>query len=188
MRRRLLLPRTLLRAAWRPRGCFVRDERGVTVVEFALLAVPFFAVIGAILETAMILLASAVLDAAVHDANRLILTGQAQASGFDVEDFREAVCDHTFGLLTCSGIHLRVAPISDFTSASAAPPVDINCTETCDWTAPQVFTPGQRESVMMVQAYYKWPTLLNFANFTFANLGDNTRLLAAVRVFRNEPF
>ncbi|GLQ53265.1 pilus assembly protein TadG [Devosia nitrariae] len=185
----MLLPRTLLRAGRRRRGHFVHDERGATIVEFALLSVPFFAIIGAILETAMIFLASEVLDAAVHDANRLILTGQAQVSGFDAEDFRASICDHTFGFFgDCSGIHVRVTPVTSFASASAVPPVDITCTETCDWTAPQVFTPGQGSSVMMVQAYYKWPTLLNFANFTFANLGDNTRLLAAVRVFRNEPF
>lgn len=186
MKTRLLLPKVLLCAARRRPGYFVCDERGVTAVEFGLLALPFFAIIGAILETAMIFLASAVLDAAVHDANRLILTGQAQT--FGIEDFREAVCDHGFGLFTCANIHLQVTPVTSFTSAGAAPPLDTNCTETCDWTVPEAFDAGESSSVMMVQAYYKWPTLLNFASFSFANLGDNTRLLAAVRVFRNEPF
>jgi Flp pilus assembly protein TadG len=179
----------LLRAVGRRRGHFTRDERGVTAVEFALLAVPFFAIVGAILETAMIFLASAVLDAAVHDASRLILTGQAQTSEFDIEDFRQKICDHAFGFFgNCSAIHLRVTPVTNFASASSAPPLDRTCTESCDWTVPQVFTPGKGSSVVMVQAFYKWPTILNFADFTFADLGDNSRLLGAARVFRNEPF
>lgn len=189
MRRRSLLPKALLCAARRRRRHFARDERGVTVVEFALLAVPFFMIIGAILETAMIFLASAVLDAAVHDASRLILTGQAQTSAFNLEDFRQKICDHAFGFFgDCSAIHVRVTPVTDFASASSAPPLDRTCTESCDWTVPQVFTPGKGSSVVMVQAFYKWPTILNFADFTFADLGDNSRLLGAARVFRNEPF
>lgn len=186
MGERTSLAGLLLRALGRSR--FARNERGATLVEFALLAVPFFALVGAILETAMVFLASEVLDAAVNDANRLILTGQAQSASFDFDDFRSAVCNHTFGLFNCDAIHIRVTPVTDFASASATPPVEADCTETCDWTEPQVFTPGQGSNVMLVQAYYKWPVILNFANFSLATLGDNTRLLAAVRVFRNEPF
>jgi Flp pilus assembly protein TadG len=177
----------LLRRALR-RGRFARSESGVTAVEFALLAVPFFALVGAILETAMVFLASEVLDAAVNDANRLILTGQAQSATFDLEDFRAAVCDHTFGLFNCDAIHLRVTPIADFGSASIAPPVEPDCEQPCDWTTPQSFSPGVSSSVVMVQAYYKWPVILNVLDFSLATLGDHTRLLAAVRVFRNEPF
>ncbi|KKB13166.1 hypothetical protein VE25_03545 [Devosia geojensis] len=186
MGERTSLAGLLLRALGRSR--FARNERGATLVEFALLAVPFFALVGAILETAMVFLASEVLDAAVNDANRLILTGQAQSASFDFDDFRSAVCNHTFGLFNCDAIHIRVTPVTDFASASATPPVETDCTETCDWTEPQVFTPGQGSNIMLVQAYYKWPVILNFANFSLATLGDNTRLLAAVRVFRNEPF
>lgn len=159
------------------------------MVELALLSILFFMIIGAILETAMIFLASAVLDAAVHDASRLILTGQAQAAEFDLEDFRQTICDHTFGLFgDCSAVHVQVTPVTGFAAASAATPLDTNCTESCDWTVPQVFTPGTGSSVVMVQVFYKWPTFLNYADFSFADLGDNTRLLGAVRIFRNEPF
>jgi len=186
MGKRLSLPK-LLRRALR-RGRFARSESGVTAVEFALLALPFFALVGAILETAMLFLASEVLDAAVNDANRLILTGQAQSATFDFDDFRAAVCSHTFGLFNCDAIHLRVTPVTDFASASPLPPVDFDCEEPCAWTQPQQFAPGQRESVMLVQAYYKWPVILNVFGLSETALPDNTRLLAAVRVFQNEPF
>jgi hypothetical protein len=40
----------------------------------------------------------------------------------------------------------------------------------------------------MVQAYYKWPVMLNFGGFNLQTAGDGTHLLSAVRVFSNEPF
>jgi hypothetical protein len=50
------------------------------------------------------------------------------------------------------------------------------------------FQPGTGSSIVMVQVYYKWPTILNFAGLDLASYSDGTRLLGAVRVFENEPF
>lgn len=158
------------------------------MIEFALLAVPFFAIVGATLETAVVFLASEVLDTAVHDANRLILTGQAQDLGFDIDDYRARVCDRTFGMFDCSAIHIQVTPVVNFASASVTPPIETNCQNTCQWTEQQNFMPGQGSSVVLVRAYYKWPIVLDFFGVNLATLPDRTRLLASVRVFRNEPF
>jgi Flp pilus assembly protein TadG len=170
------------------RGAFARDQRGATAVEFGLLAVPFFAIVGATLETALVFLASEVLDAAVNDANRLILTGQAQAANYELDDFRADVCDHTWGLFDCSGIHFRVTTVDDFETAAVQPPIAQDCEAPCVWNEVQLFDPGQGSSIVLVQAYYKWPTILDIGGFDLANLADGTRLLATVRVFRNEPF
>ena len=50
----------------------VRDQRAVTAIEFGMLAFPFFAIVGAILQTSVVFLASQVLESAVHDAARTI--------------------------------------------------------------------------------------------------------------------
>jgi len=176
----------LMRALLRPD--LARDERGATAIEFGLLAVPFFAIVGAILETAMVFLAGEVLDSAVNDANRKILTGQAQSAGYDLTAFRSDVCAHTWGLFDCANIHFRVTTVNDFATASVVPPVASDCEAPCDWDAVQLFDPGQGSSVVLVQAYYKWPTILDFGGFNLATLPDGSRLLATVRVFRNEPF
>ena len=42
--------------------------------------------------------------------------------------------------------------------------------------------------VVLVQAYYKWPTIVRLPGFNLQDQVDGTRLLGAVRVFRNEPF
>ena len=56
------------------------SEDGAVLIEFALLAVPFFALIFAILETSITFLAQQVLDSALQDATRSIRTGQSQTS------------------------------------------------------------------------------------------------------------
>ena len=48
--------------------------------------------------------------------------------------------------------------------------------------------PGSGGSVVQVTAYYRWPLVIVLPYFNLANQPDNARLLAATRVFRNEPF
>lgn len=181
--------RLLLR---RRRG-LLRDDSGVTIIEFGLLALPFFSIIGAILETSVVFLTGQVLESAVQDAGRLIRTGQVQARArtgtFDLETFRETICDASYGLFgDCSGIFVSVSLISDFASATSTPPVDWACTSGCDWTEEEVFTPGSGSSIVLVQAYYRMPIIMPLGPVATSNLADGTRLMGSVTVFRNEPF
>ena len=61
---------------------FVRTDDGAAAVEFAMVAAPFIAIIFAIFETAIVFFAGQVLEVAMADSARLIMTGQAQKSGF----------------------------------------------------------------------------------------------------------
>jgi Flp pilus assembly protein TadG len=168
-------------------GAFGRDEGGATAIELALLAVPFFAMIGAILETALVFLASQVLDSAVQDASRLIRTGQAQTAGFTIDDFRNSVCDKLFSLFNCSNLQIRVTTVTNFASATT-PPTPLDPNDPTKWTLVPAFDAGTSLQVIMVQVYYKWPVILNFGGFNLATSSDGTHLLGAVRVFANEPF
>lgn len=185
--RRLSLP-----AAGRRRS-FARDESAATLVEFGILALPFFTIIFAILETAIVFLASQILDSAINDSSRLIRTGQAQSSNYTADDYRDAICGRLYGLFDCndaSKLLIRVTTIADFQSATPTTPVDPNCNTTgnCQFTVAQTFQPGVGSQVVLVEAYYKWPTVVNLPMFNLATMADGTRLLAAARVFQNEPF
>lgn len=166
---------------------FVRDERGVTVIEMGLLALPFFAIIGAILETSLVFLGSQVLDNAVQDASRAIRTGQAQSAGFTLTQFRTSVCDRLFDMFDCSKLRIRVSTVTNFASAtvSGSP---LSPTDPKTWVLQEGFVPGGATQVVMVQVYYKWPVILNFAGLNLATSSDGTHLMGAVRVFANEPF
>ena len=175
---------------------FGGDERGVTAIEFGILAVPFFMIVGATLETAMIFLAGQVLDSAVQDTSRFVRTGQAQTAEWDGDDYREAICNRLYGMFDCSNganarLRVNVAVIEDFTQAAVGYPLEVedDCTEvTCDWTMANDYVPGVGGNVVLVRAFYKWPTILNLPGFNFGTLPDGSRLLGASRVFRNEPF
>ena len=61
----------------RPRGLlrrFRRDQRGVTAVEFGMVATPFFALLFAIIETALVFWTTQVLETAVTNASRRVYT------------------------------------------------------------------------------------------------------------------
>ena len=72
------MPATIDNALFARARNFLICTRGATAVEFALVAAPFFALLIAILQTALIFLAQQVLQTATTEAARLVMTGQAQ--------------------------------------------------------------------------------------------------------------
>lgn len=190
-----LLRKLLAPLISRGRG-FALDERGVTAIEFGILALPFFTIIFAILETARLFLGMQVLDSALEDASRMVRTGRAQAAAYDMTTLRNYMCGYTFGLFDCSQIQLRVEVLPDFSNVQVAPTVQ-NCSTitppatqptTCTWTTAPAYNAGTRRQIVQVSAYYRWPILVVLPYFNLKNQPDNYRLISAIRVFRNEPF
>lgn len=182
-----LLRRLLAPALVRGRA-LARDERGVTAVEFGILALPFFTLIFAIIETAMMFFAQQVLDSAVEDASRMVRTGQAQAQGYDISAFRNYMCGYTFNLFNCSNIVIKVQTLSSFSAANTNASVETCNLTTCTWSVTSSFTPGVGRNIIQVSAYYRWPLMIVLPYFNLKNQPDNYRLISAIRVFRNEPF
>ncbi|MBU1305030.1 MAG: pilus assembly protein [Alphaproteobacteria bacterium] len=194
--RRLLSP--LIRKG---RGV-ARDESGAVLIEFAILSIPFFTLIFAIIETSMAFFAQQVLESALQDATRKILTGQSQTT-WNASEFRKAVCGGTFGLFDCSAdnagterLLIKVEPVTTFNSAVAliGLPVSADCMKAtateddCKWDLTEAYDDGKGSDVIIAQAFYKWPTLINLPWFSLATQAGGNRLLSAVRVFKNEPF
>lgn len=199
-RRRKSWLRWMLAPALRRAGAFRRDERGVTIIEFALLALPFFTIIAAILETSLVFLASQVLDSAVEDAARLVRTGQLQlgtADGLtnDLDGIRSKVCSGLYDMFDCTQLKVKVTTVVDFGSATVTYPIQRGeeCelkdgVRTCNWKLTESYASSGGGKVVLMQVYYKWPTLVRLPGFDLQDQPDGTRLLGAVRVFRNEPF
>lgn len=167
----------------RDRRSFWRNERGATAVEFALIALPFFSVIWAIVETGLLYFADSALDNATTNAARLIRTGQAQAQGFDAAAFRAQVCAGVTPMLDCDGLKLDVRTSADFAGADLGSPLGAD--GMLD-DSQFIYEDGQGLDIVVVRVFYSWPVNLNLlaANGT----SDGTYLLAAVTAFRNEPF
>src|SRR3569623_3027560 len=125
-----LMPGQLLSTVLKRAGEFARDENGVTLIEFGLLAIPFFTVILSTLQTSIMFLAGLVLDSALEDASRRIRTGEA--AGYTLTTFRNYMCDYTFNLIDCSQIKLKSQVLASFTDVSQTVPQTCNST-TCTW-------------------------------------------------------
>lgn len=172
---------------WRLKS-LARDTRGATMIEFAILAPIFFAILTAILETSVQYFAAQVLESGVYDASRSIRVGLAKRDGWTVDDYKNNVCDRLYGLFgDCADMHVNVRQIDDFRSADFSVPLDRTCIRDCDWTEDEVWTPGNTSGVMLVQVYYRYPSLLQFP-YGPNRLADGRILLSAATVFRNEPF
>ena len=198
------LTRRLLSPVFRRGASLARDEEGAVAIEFGILAVPFFAVVFAIIETSMSFFAQQVLESALQDSIRQIRTGQSQARTipWTAAEFRAEICNHSFGFFSCTDdngnrLRVKVTPVTNFTAApnQVQNPVNPACSMTtpdpaadCNWSMAETYDDGTGSSVIIAQAYYKWPTMINLPWFNFANQAGNNRLLSAVRVFKNEPF
>jgi hypothetical protein len=174
---------------------FHRSQRAAVAVEFALLALPFFTIIAAILETALVFFAGQVLESAVNDSSRLLRTGQAQEANFNASDYRDAICDGLYGLFDCDSARMlvKVDVLSSFGNVGTlvVPPVAPACStdpSACDWVVDESYDPGVGSSIVVVQAHYKWPTLIDLPWFNLETQAGGDRLLSGVRVFQNEPF
>jgi Flp pilus assembly protein TadG len=166
-------------------GQLRRDQKGATAVEFALLALPFFALLFAILETALLFFVGELLDTSVAESARLIRTGQAQEKNFDAEDFRGAICDAMVVMLSCeANLKIDVRTPKSFASADLSSPVTDGELDDKDFG----YDDGHGGEIVVVRAFYEWPTFMRFYGQDFATLANGNHLLAATATFRNEPF
>src|SRR6185437_2294918 len=83
---------------------FARDRDGASALEFAIVAPFFFALLFAILETALMFFASQTLETMTQTSMRMILTGQAQNAGWKAADFKTYVCSQIPAMFSCSNI------------------------------------------------------------------------------------
>jgi Flp pilus assembly protein TadG len=163
---------------------FVRQQDGVAAVEFALVAVPFLALTFAILETALVFFAGQTLEAAVANAGRLIMTGQAVA--FSQSDFKDRVCNFLAGgLFDCTnGVYVDVKTYTSYSTVSNTPPVNNGQFD----TTKMEYKTGSPGCIVAVSVYYQWPIYVSMLGDNLSNLSNGKRLLVATSVFRNEPY
>jgi Flp pilus assembly pilin Flp len=177
-------PFTSVRTALRR---FRRNRHGSAAVEFALVAPVFFALLFAIIETAIIFFAGQVLETVTQDSSRLIMTGQAQIAAYKTaDDFKtNVVCPRINVLFDCkNGISVDVQSYSQFSAVKIIPPIDASLT----FVAPNNYSPGGAGNIVVVRLFYQWPLFVTGLGYNISNLKNNMRLLTATAAFQNEPF
>jgi len=178
-------------------GRFWKSRRGNVVIEFALVAGPFFMLIFGIVELGLAYWASGLLDSATHETARQSRTGELQkaaaAAGQEAtaEDlFRKAVCDAMEGLLECDVVEdnffFDVRSYSGFGDVDMSPPTS----DEESGVVLTTFSPGSPNEVILVRTYYRWNLITPGMAYLLSNHVDSKGrlVLESTVAFRNEPF
>jgi Flp pilus assembly protein TadG len=178
--RRLLRVRTIRRLA--------RQDDGVAAVEFGFVALPFFALLFAIIETSLVFLANQSLETAAADSARLVFTGQAQT--ISLSDFKTKTCLKLKAMFDCQAkLKIEVKTYATFADAIEHNKKPLINDTTKELNVTESYQPGAASQIVVVRLVYPFPVLASrLLSFTLNDMAGNSRLLVATVAFRNEPF
>ena len=171
---------------------FRTNEDGATAVEFAILAVPFMALLFTIVELALVFFISSTLTYAMNEAARDIRTGEFQATCGGASEFKQAVCNNMSSLGSCSKLRIDVVTSPDGrfqpNLLPPTPTVEDPANPGNPTVNPDVYVSTQPRSVVVVRAQY-YHQLAFPGQFTrLSNQPGNNRVITASTAFRNEPY
>jgi Flp pilus assembly protein TadG len=161
------------------RSCrgLLANTAGATMVEFALIALPFFLLLLGTFEIGFIYWANQELENATAYGARLVRTGQVQAGGINQAQLKTDICNQTAILVGCTA-RLRIDVRSAPTFAELTPPSPTDAGGALKADGDFTYDPGQANSVVIVSAFYSWTPLLKPSDY----------ILRAASITRNEPF
>ena len=163
-----------------------RNERGATILEFALISAPFIAILIAILETSLVFLAQQGLETTGEAAARLITTGQAQQNAWTAAQYKTQVCKQLPPFLNCTKLMVDVQTAASFGDASTGAPTITysggNVSNT--WS----YAVGGAGDIVIVRLMYLWPVATGPLGFNLGNQSGNKRLLLSTSVAKTEPY
>lgn len=170
---------------------YKRSNDGATAIEFGLLAVPFFSLIFAIFELAVVFFISSSLNHAVSEAGRQIRIGNFQSCGKAA--FKAQVCDTMVSIGSCEN-NLRLDVIKNTTfGAITLPNIPPPVTVPVGQNPPPVPNGDFQESFagepVVIRALFYHKLILP-AQLTRleSSPGTNTRVIRSTTAFQNEPF
>ncbi len=157
---------------------------GVAAIEFALLALPFLAIVIAILETSISYFVGRSLEISVDSVSRQLRTGEIGIGTTEAE-FRALLCSTgTMAFFDCQNsakMLVDVRTVNNFQSPDDPP---LNPDGSLDNTG-FGFNPGGKSTITIVRVYYQWDTILQWSNLGAG--GKNNNLLMGSAAFLTEP-
>jgi Flp pilus assembly protein TadG len=177
---------------------FGGNRRGSAAIEFALVAPVFFALLFAIIETAIMFFASQVLETITQNSARVLLTGQAQsgsvpacavsgvATACTQATFKNYVCSQIPALFDCNNLYVDVSSFDTFSTGTLPSHIDA----AGNFDASTGYNAGTAGKIVVVRLFYQWPVFVCRVGYSYnlTNLAGNKRLLVATAAFKNEPY
>ncbi|MEM1376830.1 MAG: TadE/TadG family type IV pilus assembly protein, partial [Pseudomonadota bacterium] len=166
---------------------FRRDQKGATAIEFSLLAIPFFMLVFAIIETSISYTTEQYMGNVADRLARDIRTGRITPTTHNAAQFRTLLCDRLQALASpgCPGMTFDVRSYPTFNAVpkgvvySSPGVVDTN-----GWS----YNPGGSGTINSIRIVYEWPVYTDIMKAYFAGLANGKNLLYASTTWQNEPF
>ena len=178
-------------------GRFARAQGGGPAVEFALMLVPFFGLLGGIIQFAFIIWAGQNLDQMVQRAVRNLFTGSFQNANMGQTDtatllsnLKATMCQSGGAAMVtvfpCSALKLNVSVSSSFANGSQLNAYD--STSRSISTSFEGYTCARAREIVIVSAVVPLPTFFKLLNPGILLMADGSYLLQSTAVFRTEPY
>jgi len=180
---------------------FLRCRKGVSALEFALVAPIMLLTITGIIDMMLVLFVTSLMEGGMRDASRLGRTGYNPPAGTREEAILQKIADATLGLVDISQAQISMLTYQDF-GAIGQPEdyTDVNGNSQHDDGEPWVDTngngvwdedqgtagAGSSSSIVQYTVRYDWKLLTPFLP-TFLPNGDTFPIVVTAAV-RNEPW
>ncbi len=175
------------------------NTEGATAIEFAMLGIPFTALLFSIVELSVLFFMKSTVEHAMSEVSREIRTGEFQSTGGGADEFKAAICAKMKGIGNCNRLRIDVVSSSTgkFSNLNLPPPIP-QCTGTPSEIAacqaappvmpPSTYTNTASGEVVIVRVQYVHPLAIPSALTQLANAQGNTHVITTTTAFKNEPF
>lgn len=177
------------------RASLIKDKRGVTAIEFAIIAPVFFMILFSTFEAGLLFTRLAMLDNAVSILSKSIYIG-ALADGIDdgtisQDDVEKMVCEEVYVVMPSCDEDITVE-LTEVTSLDSLPTSDVECIDSMDleFNPAVTFDPGGSGSNVFMRVCITVDLLTPGLGLGLALTKTSTDRfeLISSTAFRNEPY
>jgi Flp pilus assembly protein TadG len=166
---------------------FGRSKEGSTAIEFGIMAMPFIALIFAILESCLSFATQQLIANSVDRISRDVRTGRLKTANLSGQQLHDLICNK-IALMTPDGCPDLIVDLNNYASFAAVPKrVPFTGTGDINTTGFAV-KPGGPGTINHMRVFYRWPVMADFMRSKMSNMPGNKTLLMSSSTWRNEPF
>ena len=166
---------------------FRNNSRGTVAIEFAMIALPFFLLVFAIIEVGLSFMAQQVMANATDEIARRLRTGELRAANVSGNQLHDRICARLFlPEAGCPNLVVDLQTYASFTNV----PVTIPLTASGDVNANGFKNSvGGASTINQLRVFYRWPILTNLMRNRIDSInGTGRTLLFSTATWKNEPF
>lgn len=159
---------------------------GAAAVEFALVAFPFFFLIFAVLQLALLFIVDSMLENATLQTARLVRTGEAVDRTLSRDQFKAELCSHmsVFAAECPRRVVVEIRELPQFRSQSLQNSIANGALD----QASLPYTNGKPSTLMLVRVWYKQPLVAPTMFQALSRLSTGETVLGVTTAFRSEPY